>query len=956
MKHLLPLLLLLLAPALRAQTIDLSGRWQFTIDRDARATATSAYDDDILLPASMPQRMKGDRPTVDTRWTGALYDSSYFYRPDMAEFRRPDNFKVPFFLTPTRHYEGRAWYRRTVAVPAAWAGRRLTLFLERPHITTTLYINGQLVGSQNSLSVAHEYDVTSYVKAGAENTLALLVDNDIRPVGVGGDSHSVTDQTQGNWNGLAGRLELRAQPLAYIQQLDIFPLADLTGATARILVRNQSGRRGEARLQLTGSNGLHADTLLRLPKDTLTLTLPIQGFGPEPRLWDEFHPNLYTLAATLTSPQGEDRQETQFGLRRITCEGKKIMVNGLETVLRGTVENCDFPNTGYAPTDEASWERVFRICKRYGLNHMRFHSFCPPEAAFRAADRLGFYLQPEGPTWPNHGVKLGVGQIIDTYLMEETQRMVARYGNHPSFTMLSSGNEPAGNWVAWVSKFVDYWKQTDPRRIYTGASVGGGWAWQPRNEYHVKAGARGLDEWRRHAPESTYDFQAKIDTVSQPFVSHETGQWCAFPDLDEGDQYTGVNRALNMDIFRKLLANNHMEGMARRFMMASGRLQALCYKHEMERILRTKGYAGFQLLALNDYSGQGSAIVGPLNVFFREKGYVDDREFTESCAPTVVMARLPRFTYWDTEAIEAQIDVARYDASPAALPATLQYTLTDDCGRQVASGALPEQTLERGLTQRFGHIKWQGEMLDEARHLTLQITLTSGAKQLAVNHYELWLYPHSLVARAQAQPAGVYITDTLSQAALDTLASGGRVLIAAAGRVKYGRDVVQQFTPVFWNTSWFKMRPPHTVGLYVQQEHPALRHFPTQYYSNMQWWDLVNRQQVMQFDEFPADFQPIVQSIDTWFLSRKIGMLFEARVGRGRLMMTTMPLTVKGGYEAHPAMAQMRQSLLDYMLGPDFEPTLELAPDLISHLFTREAPKVNMYTKDSPDELKKGVK
>lgn len=201
-------------------------------------------------------------------------------------------------------------------------------------------------------------------------------------------------------------------------------------------------------------------------------------------------------------------------------------------MLRGTVENCDFPLTGYPPMDVESWERVFRICRNYGLNHMRFHSYCPPEAAFKAADRIGFYLQPEGPSWPNHDVRLGQGQYIDKYLLEETIRMTQRYGNYASFCMLACGNEPSGNWVPWVSHFVDYWKAKDSRRVYTGASVGGGWAWQPKSQYHVKAGVRGLN-WKSQRPETMTDFREYLDTVKQPFVSHETGQWCVFPNFNE---------------------------------------------------------------------------------------------------------------------------------------------------------------------------------------------------------------------------------------------------------------------------------------------------------------------------------------------------------------------------------------------------------------------------------------
>ena len=119
-------------------------------------------------------------------------------------------------------------------------------------------------------------------------------------------------------------------------------------------------------------------------------------------------------------------------MREFAIKGKWFYVNGRQTQLRGTVECCTFPLTGYPPTDVKSWERIFRICRSSGLNHIRFHSYCPPEAAFIAADLVGIYLQPEGPACPNHGVPLGNGAPIDKYLMDETIRLTREYGNYAS--------------------------------------------------------------------------------------------------------------------------------------------------------------------------------------------------------------------------------------------------------------------------------------------------------------------------------------------------------------------------------------------------------------------------------------------------------------------------------------------------------------------------------------------
>jgi len=618
---------LLASPLLAQSSIDLSGPWQFAIDRSAEGQRPRRYTQSIELPGSMLTNGLGDDVTLNTHWISSLYDSSYFFNPKMAPYRIPGQMKFPFFLTPEKHYVGHAWYRRTVTIPAAWRGEQVTLFLERPHIETTLYVNGREVGHQMSLSVPHQYDVTPYLKPGRDNTFELRIYNGIENVCVGQDSHSVTDQTQGDWNGIAGAIELRTTPM--IHRLRVTPDA----------------ARKQATIYLN-------DTTYVIP---MASQMETQG---DAALWDEFHPTLYTVSVDYHGHQ----IPVTFGMREVSVSGRDIVLNGQPIKLRGTVGNCCFPETGYPPTDVDSWLRIFAKCKEYGLNAMRFHSYCPPEAAFVAADQLGFYLQPEGPSWPNHGVKLGQGMKIDQYLLDECKAIIDRYGSHPSLMMLAAGNEPAGNWVKWCNEFVPAMHRYDPSRIYADASVGGGWAWADSAEFHVKGGARGLD-WKHGGPQTMDDFREGMDLPrnfkptaehpvnTSPIVSHETGQWCAFPDLTEVDQYTGAYKARNFEIFADLLRDNGMAGQAEKFLMASGRLQVLSYKLDIERNLRTPDYAGFLLLGLNDYSGQGTALVGPLNVHWREKGYCTAAQWSEFCSPVVPLARFPRFVYATSDTI-----------------------------------------------------------------------------------------------------------------------------------------------------------------------------------------------------------------------------------------------------------------------------------------------------------------
>ena len=438
------------------------------------------------------------------------------------------------------------------------------------------------------------------------------------------------------------------------------------------------------------------------------------------------------------------------------------------------------------------------------------------------------------------------------------------------------------------------------------------------------------------------DFRANIDTARQPFGSHETGQWRAFPNYNDIRKYTGVNKARNFEIFQDLLRDNNMAELGHDFMMASDKLQALCYKHEIEKTMRTPDYAGFQLLALNDYTGQGTALVGILDAFFDEKGYIDAPAFRRFCSPTVPLARIPKFTYTNAETFRADIEVSHFGPTPLT-NAEITYIIQDTYGKVYTRGIINRKDIPIGNLYSLGHVEFPLTDIDTPRKLNLEVRI-EGTE--AVNDWDFWVYP----AQIEVTEGDVYTTDTLDAKALTILKEGGKVLITAGRNVKYGKEVQQYFTPVFWNTSWFKMRPPHTTGIFVNEYHPLFREFPTEYHSNLQWWELLNRAPVMQFTDFPADFQPLVQSIDTWFISRKIGVLFEAKVLNGRLIMTTLDLTSQP--DERVVARQLRKAVYDYMNSDNFRPTFKVSPEQIGQLFTKEAGTVNSYTKDSPDELK----
>jgi hypothetical protein len=584
---------------------------------------------------------------------------------------------------------------------------------------------------------------------------------------------------------------------------------------------------------------------------------------------------------------------------------------------------------------------VFKICQANGLNHMRFHSFCPPEAAFEAADKAGFYLQPEGPSWCNHGTSLGDGKPIDKYIWDETERIVKAYGNHPSFCMFAYGNEPRGRYVKFLTKWLNHWKAKDTRRLYTGASIAMSWTVNPESEYIVRSGPRGL-KWKGQ-PESYFDYRASdIANWKVPYLAHEMGQWCVYPNFKEITKYRGVMRAKNFELFQEDLSDNHMGDQGEDFLMASGKLQALCYKAEIETGLRTPGLAGFQLLALNDYPGQGTALVGLLDAFWDEKGYITAKEFNRFCNTTVPLARFPKFVYTTSDTVSVDIEVAHFGAKPLenVKPA---WRITDTTGTIMLSGVFNNQSIPIGNCFTIGKISHIFSEITKATKLSLEVSVDKYS-----NNWDFWVYPATL---PQTQKTNIYFCNELDSKAENALTNGGKVFLFAAGKVENGKDVKQYFTPVFWNTSWFKMNPPHTTGILVQNNSPAFADFPTEYHSNFQWWDLVNRQQVMNLENFPADFKPLVQPIDTWFINRRLALLFEANVGKGKIVVCSADL--QKDIDDRPVAKQLLYSLTNYMNSDKFSPRYSVDLATIKELFEVKVRKTfNSYTKDGPDELK----
>ncbi len=963
----LPRLLAGLLPAVLISTLlpaapaaqSLAGSWRFALDR-ADTGVTEAWfnrdlPDRISLPGVLQSQGYGNDIATDTPWVVALGDAWWkLQAPELvAKFSQPGQVEVPFLSQPPKHYLGAAWYQRDLDIPADWSGRRVNLFLERTRWETTVWLGDRKIGSNNSLVAPHEYDLGRVTPG--QHRLTVRIDNrqivrDPRNDGHGVDSHAISDALGSTWNGIVGAIELRATSPVWLDDVQAFPNVAKKSVLLKVTLGNATGRAGQGALSVhgrrdhpsreeatanTASRGTDGPASTSVAWDASGGHAEIEvPLGADAQTWDEFKPALQTVTVALKGPDADDARTVTFGLREVTWNDKDLLINGRVVNLRTTHSGGDFPLTGHPATDVESWRKIIRTCQAHGLNGMRFHSWCPPEAAFIAADELGFYLQPELGLW----VPFNPGSPYTLYMDEETPRLLRAYGNHPSFVLFSPANEPAGNYEQVTPAWAKAWHEKDPRRLY---SAGTGWF----RRGQVEGGAqfavlvrygkdpRNMSELRNQPGWFGQDYRAALTDVHIPVLAHENGQWCAYPDFDVIKKFTGYMRPSNYNIFRHIAEQNGVLEYNRAFAHASGRFQLMCYKEEIEANLRTPGLAGFQLLDLHDYLGQGTALIGLLDAFWESKGYVTPEEFKRFSSATVPLARLKQRTFTTADTLTADVELYHFGAKPLTQAAPY-WKVVDASGRTVTAGDLPPRDVPIGKNHALGHISLALAKLPAPAAYKLVIGFKDDTA--AENDWNFWVYP---AATDSATPPDVLVTDNWS-AAEAALAAGGRVVFTPGkADLDPERSPPMKRVPVFWNIQ-MTVRPPRNpaprfdamLGLLADPAHAALAKFPTTEACDWQWTPLVDNVRSVNLTGAPRELKPIVAAIDDWNRNWRLGVIFECAVGPGRLLVSAIPLDGDA-----PGTRQLRRSLLDYAAGDNFKPAAKLTVEQVRVLWTKPA-------------------
>ena len=816
----------LLTSTAQSLVMDLSGTWQFALDCQRLVHPDYILTETVQLPGTTDTNKKGD-PLIKKDETTHL---SRIYS-----------------------YKGRAWYKRQVAIPADWQGQPVYLFLERTK-PTEIYVDAKFVGASNDISTPQVFDLSKWLTPGRHD-LAIMVDNGNGvPEQLYANSHAYTEDTQTNWNGIIGRIEL------------------------------------------------------------------LNGLPPAAQI--EEHPNL----------------------KDFHIEGQHFYANGHLIFLRGKHDACVWPLTGHVPMDVEAWRNYLGECAAYGLNHVRFHSWCPPEAAFVAADELGIILQPELPFWGDFNDK---DTVLMQFLHKEGEKILRWYGHHPSFRMFALGNELWGS-IDKMAEFIEDFRRIAPDKVYTfgsnyylgyqGVKKGmdyfttcrvGGEAWGSYNT-HTRGSFSFADAAdggmiNHFHPNTTMNFEEGCALADVPIISHETAQFQTYPDYDEIQKYTGVLYPYNMEVFRSRLEKAGMQDQAKAFHQASGLWSLQLYKQDIEMDLRTPNMAGFQLLDLQDYPGQGSAYVGILDAFMDPKGLCTVREWREWCAPVVPLLVADKFCFTNEEGIHAKVQIANYSGE-SLKGKKLSWEVSSDLKGEIV---LPD-----------------GEGLIEAGALIISLSRYDKPTQLQLllnidgteyhNTYDLWVYPtKDNLKRIKKK---VIVTNVLTEDIAGQLEKGKNVLLMPdSSKLCVGG----LFQTDYWNYRMFKTIcegnkksvSPGTLGILTDPRHPIFRSFPTEMHTNWQWFPVIKNSHPMILDNTGSDYRPIVQVIDNIERNHKLGLVFEFAIGKGKLLVCMADLEKASDY---PEGRAFYRSVLEYMTSKDFVPRTHITLDDFHRLMTTD--------------------
>ena len=875
---------------------------------------------EMRLPGTLDENGIGHRDTGANQWhpDAGLGNAGADFDPDAPIATR---------FTRKYTYEGAVEIsRRITYIPPE--GKRVFLEAERARCLRLL-VDGREVSpvEETSISTPYVFEVTGLL--GGENRLTLISDNSYP--GLPHDdivfSSAATDETQTNWNGVLGFLRLRVEEPVFLSAIRVYPRGN--SLTVQAEIDAGSAYQGMLTVQ---SEALKEPVTRKVSVEKGKTQLLLEELPPasEVRRWEEYEGNLYQLSAALT---GCEEKTVRFGIRTFGDNGSgRLALNGRTIFLRSEANCAEFPEAGHPPMTVEEWSKILAVYKSYGVNCMRFHSHCPPEAAFSAADEMGMLMQPELSHWnPRNAF---VAEESFAYYQKELRQIIRTLANHPSFVMLTFGNELWTDETGHrrMSRLLKMARELDDTRLYADGSnvhygtigcgqdsdfytsqcwfqedLRGTFAAMGKEKSRIKGyinnqypnACTSYDETMKHLRES----------YKKPVFSFEVGQFEVLPDFDELKEFHGVSDPANLRLIQDKVKKLGLEDVWKRYVEATGELSRIGYREEIEAAMRTEELSGISLLGLQDFPGQGTALVGMLNSHLEPKpfDFAKPERFRAFFRDALVLVNLPSYTYQAGDILRAEITAANFGRQE--ISGQPEYRLT---GKEVLiQGALPRVSCPAGKLTKAGILEIPLEGIN--RPVRLDLTVTIGTM---TNTYPVWVYPemHPIC------PDSVHETKVLDEQALRVLENGGCVYLSPdADREHLPASIQAQFTTDFWSVGTFPAQEGG-MGQLIDETHPLFEEFPTEFHTNWQWWPMASRRALI----LPRPVKAIVTEMDSYAYLRPMAQLFECRCGNGKLMVSSMGLQDLQQYpEARALLAAIYRYMDSCRFMPDQEMTVE---------------------------------
>ncbi len=907
---------------------SLSGVWTLT--------AKNGKTGDMKIPGTLDESNIG---YIDAGNAEAAEDSEREFAEDAENREEPDEDTVILTRFTRKYtYTGAVRISRMLTYQET-PGKRLFLEVERARVLS-LYIDGIEVPYYNlpSLSTPHIFEVTGLLNG---NHMITLISDNSYP-GLPKEelmcSAAANDDSQTNWNGLLGYVRLREEEEVFAERVIVRPQKD---GTLSIYIEISSMQEGTETVKIS------SPVLRHDYEQEFTLNKAYQGFvaggltirdDVDIEKWDEGEGKLQEFTVTI---RGQEKT-VRFGLRNFGTDAEGYLVlNGRRIFLRGETSLAVHPETGYLPMDTARWTAILKRYREYGVNFVRFSSHCPPDAAFTAADELGMFLMPElSLKKPAGGLMTEEGM---EYYLSELIQILRTYGNHPSFMMLSLGSElsPDESGTAFYEKMLKTAKAVDDTRLYTVSSDTSltGTALFADNDFLLTASygnsaLRGTfaavsrvagmqGDLNNEYPDERTDYQDAVSALRHlrkiPVISLEAGQYETLPDFHEIDLFYGFLSPDNLRFMRKAAEDLNLLKNWDHYVEASGELAKRCYRMEIERALRTESLSGITLKSLQDYPGEGLAAVGMMNSHLQPKPYPfsDPKSFRAFFNEALPLLLLERYTYNYGDVLTAEAKFANYGRTPVT--GVPEYQIRG--GDFLVKGSFGEEvTAVPGKLTRLGtlSIPLEGEGIDLKKACKLTITVKLAKNE---NSWQIWVYPLEL----PLCPEDIYETQILDYNVWRVLEEGGKVFLTPpATREALPISVRTQFSTNFWSV-YEHSRQNGTMGQYIDAAHPVFSNFPTEAWTDLQWWPMANSRAVI----LPRDVKSLVTVMDSTYYLRPLSQLFEFRAGRGSILFSSMGLKEKLIY---PEVRALLSGIYNYMASYDFSPSGELRTEELKKL------------------------